>query len=190
MPVVKSYRYLGLELSGSDNTFKECSRQLAGKGSTRLGAMYRQIADLGVEMDHELSLRLFNALVLPGMTYGSEIWGPELMEMSMFEDPISKVLHGFYKKLLNVRSAVPSMMVYRELGIYPLQMVCMRQMVRFHNKLIKMPTTCLARKALIAGFASKDVAEHSNSWVSKFEKQLSLLGCTVPLDSSGVPQEI
>jgi hypothetical protein len=66
---------------------------------------------------HNLSvschLDLFDKISIPMLTYGSEIWGYENIDI------LEKVHVKFCKLLLNLKTSTPNFMLYGELGRYP-----------------------------------------------------------------------
>ena len=67
---------------------------------------------------HNLSvscqLDLFDKVIIPMLTYGSEIWGYENIDI------LEKLHVKFCKLLLNLKTSTPNFMLYGELGRYPL----------------------------------------------------------------------
>jgi hypothetical protein len=61
--------------------------------------------------------------------YASEVWGFENKES------IEKVHLQFCKNILKVQSTTPNYMVYRELDIYPMEVMVKRKIVLFWNNL-------------------------------------------------------
>ena len=78
----------------------------------------------------DLALKLFDHTVTPILTYGSEIFGFENINM------IENVHKEFLRKLTGARKSTPLYMLYRELGRYPLEIIIKTRMVSFWNKLI------------------------------------------------------
>ena len=58
-------------------------------------------------------LDLFDKIIIPMLTYGSEIWGYETIDI--LEKKHVKVC----KLLLNLKTSTPNFMLYGELGRYP-----------------------------------------------------------------------
>lgn len=73
---------------------------------------------------------MFDTLVLPILTYSSEIWGFENKSI------IEKIHLQFCKKILGVRSSTPNFMVYGELGRFPIEISIKVRMLCFWNKLL------------------------------------------------------
>ena len=57
---------------------------------------------------------IINSLVLPILFYGCEIWG--FTDVTVIE----QLQLRFCKLLLNLKQSTPNVMVYGELGLYPL----------------------------------------------------------------------
>ena len=67
-------------------------------------------------------------MILPILTYGSEIWG--------FGDftTIEKVHTDFLKRILNVKKSIPHVMVYGELGRFPVSLHIKKRIINFGRK--------------------------------------------------------
>ena len=66
---------------------------------------------------HNLSvsvLDLFDKIIIPMLTYGSEILGYEIIDI------LEKVHVKFCKLSLNLKTSTPNFMLYCEIGRYPL----------------------------------------------------------------------
>ncbi len=72
---------------------------------------------------------MFDYLVEPILLYGSEIWG------FVNIDIIEKVHLQFCKRILNVRSSTPNVMVYGELGRFPLEIKVKLRMLSFWSRM-------------------------------------------------------
>jgi hypothetical protein len=65
-----------------------------------------------------------------------------------------------------LKSGTSTWCLHREVGMYPWQLICFRQMIRFVNKLRGMPDTTLARMALCDSIADcRD--HHHNNWFAQ-----------------------
>ena len=63
----------------------------------------------------DIQCDMFEKIVSPILLYGSEVWGFSCTEML-------EIFHkNFLKKLLHLRPSTSNCMVYRELGVLPLQ---------------------------------------------------------------------
>lgn len=122
-----SYTYLGL-LFNFNGRFCKARDKLINQAQKAMYALYHKIRNLHIPID--LQLRLFDALVTPILTYSSEVWGFENLSS------IEKIHLQFCKKILGVRSSTPNIMIYGELGRYPLETNIKVRMVCFWYKLM------------------------------------------------------
>jgi hypothetical protein len=146
------YKYLGLLLKHSrmvPNLIKSAAR----RGQQAVAMLYRRAARLGVHSNINIKLRLYNAIVLPNLTFGCEVWGPWLLNSDIvggaFQNLLEQVRLAFYRSCLRVRRATSSWALYRELGEYPLQLYVVRQVILFANKLRNMPQYTWAKRAML-----------------------------------------
>ena len=89
---------------------------------------------LNKERVHNLSvscqLDLFDKVIIPMLTYGSEIWGYENIDI------LEKLHAQFCKMLLNLKTSTPNFMLYGELGRYPLNVTVKLKILSFWSRLI------------------------------------------------------
>jgi hypothetical protein len=124
---------------------------------------------LSIKSNPYLKMKLFKAVVQPNLMYACEIWGTRLLGLDP-ADPFASHVDGvstpFYRNLLGLKSGTSTWCLHREVGMYPWQLICFRQMIRFVNKLRGMPDTTLARMALCDSIADcRD--HHHNNWFAQ-----------------------
>jgi hypothetical protein len=161
------YKYLGM-VFGNKGQPSRLMKDAATRGTKAKGVMYRMYKKLGITSNVYLKLRLYKAVMLPNLTYGCEVWGQQLLRLQPdkpFDNPVDKVSTSFLKNLLGVKSSTPTWCLYREVGMYPLQLYCFRQMIRFVNKLQLMPEHTWARMVMCEMAADARNAEVSN-WLT------------------------
>jgi len=111
LEIVSEFIYLGTMFQRT-GSFKENKINLAEKASK---VMYDI---LNKERVHNLSvscqLDLFDKIIIPMLTYGSEIWGYENIDI------LKKQHVQFCKLLLNLKTSTPNCMLIGEVGRYPL----------------------------------------------------------------------
>ncbi len=78
----------------------------------------------------DIQIDLFDKTIKPILLYGSEIWGFGKNNI------LERVQLKFYKHVLNLKRTTPSVMIYGELGIYPLQIDIQTRAISFWTKLI------------------------------------------------------
>ena len=127
LEIVSEFIHLGTMFQRT-GSFKKNKVNLAEKASK---AMY-DILNKG--RVHNLSvschLDLFDKIIIPMLTYGSEIWGYENIDI------LEKVHVQFCKLLLNLKTSTPNFMLYGELGRYPLNITVKLNILSFWSKLI------------------------------------------------------
>ena len=127
LEIVSEFIYLGTMFQRTVS-FKKNKINLTEKASK---AMY-DILNKG--RVHNLSvscqLDLFDTIIIPMLTYGSEIWGYVNIDL------LVKVHEQFCKLLLNLKTAIPNFMLYGELGRYPLNITVKLKILSFWSKLI------------------------------------------------------
>jgi hypothetical protein len=124
---VKEYKYLGVVFSSS-GSFLSCRKHVVSQANKAMHLLYMRISNLDLPID--LQLKLFDHTVLPILTYGSEIWGFENLDM------VEQVHTNFLRKITKTRKSTPRYMLYGELGRYPIEIIIKSRMVNFWNKLI------------------------------------------------------
>ncbi len=90
--------------------------------------LYSRINNLDLPID--LQLKLFDHTVLPILTYGSEIWGFENLDI------IEEFTPNFSEELQKSRKSTPLYMLYAELGRHPLAVIVKTKMLSFWNRIV------------------------------------------------------
>ncbi len=83
-----------------------------------------------LSLDIETSLHLFDAMITPILTYGSDIWGYGNLRL------IEKVQLNFCKYILKLKRSTPNVMVYGELGRFPIEIAMKVKIIKFWGSLI------------------------------------------------------
>ena len=117
----------------------------------------------------EDKIKLFDALVLPILNYGCEVWG--------FHDSqdIEKVHLRFLKRLLGVRQQTCNMAVYGELGRVPLYVTRKIRIIRYWSKILSDPY-CLLYKVYSQEVHDVNINSNLNCWSSNVKLLLEELG--------------
>lgn len=151
-----SYTYLGLLFNYNGN-FYQARKRLVDQAQKALYALYRKIQNISIPVD--LQLKLFDSLVVPILTYSSEIWGFENKAI------IEKVHLQFCKRILGLRSSTPNFMIYGELGRYPLELGIKQKMLNFWCKLVKNPNK-LSGKLYKLILHLQEYGTYQSKWLS------------------------
>jgi Reverse transcriptase (RNA-dependent DNA polymerase) len=164
--VQDEYKYLGLVFgTGRGMLSTKLEKAAACKGNAAMAAVYRLFHSLHIQSNPYLKMKLFKSIVQPNLMYACEIWGTKLLGLNPTE-PFTSLVDGvstsFYRNLLGLKSSTSSWCLHREVGMYPWQLFCFRQMLRFVNKLRGMPESTLARMALCDAIADYRDNQHNN----------------------------
>ena len=134
--VVDSYVYLGTVFNYNGSFSKAIDKQLQ-QGKKAFYALLQKIKKLHLPVD--ISIELFNQLVIPVLTYGCEVWG--FSDINCLE-----VLHRkFIKIILGVSKYTPNSMVYGEVGVYPLTHIVAMRMINFYMRIVNGKDTKLSK---------------------------------------------
>ena len=76
--IVKEYKYLGVPFYSS-GSFLTCRKHLVNQATKAMHALFLRINSLDLPLD--LQLKLFDATIVPILTYGCEIWGFENLDL-------------------------------------------------------------------------------------------------------------
>ena len=83
-------------------------------------------------------VQLLNILVRSTMEYGIEMWGPGYLstQAAQHGNDAAEVFHRhFLRRLLGVRANTPNMVVYAELGKYPLRYHWRKRIYAYYRRL-------------------------------------------------------
>ena len=125
--IVDHYKYLGIYFSKS-GSFLYARKHIAEQARGALHLLYMRINNLHLPVD--LQLKLFDNTVLPILTYGSEVFGYENLEM------LERIHTSFLRKITKTRKSTPLYALYAELGRYPIQLTVKCRMISFWNRII------------------------------------------------------
>lgn len=78
----------------------------------------------------DLVIKLFDHTIVPILTYSSEVWGFEKIDI------IKRIHQKFLRNVLKLKKSTPWYMVNAELGRLPLQIIIKTRMIVYWNKLI------------------------------------------------------
>ena len=134
--------YLGV-IFNYNGSFVKARDKLMDQARKALYCLYRKLRNISIPID--LQFKLFDTLILPILTYGSEIWGYENTKQ------LEKLHLQFCRNILGVRTTTPNFMTYGELGRTPIDILCIKlRIVNFWNRLIsnKKKLSCILYKIM------------------------------------------
>lgn len=117
---VQQHTYLGLVMSSSGRfTF---AREILSQKALKVLSMIRRMLSNCVQATTKTYCKLFDALVKPVLLYGSEIWGPELLNYKTpFDKSVIEQVHlRFCKQILHIPWYTSNQLSRAEIGRVPL----------------------------------------------------------------------
>jgi hypothetical protein len=110
--IVDSYTYLGIEYHRNRRLI--CSmKTLVSKATKAMFCLLKKARNLSLPLD--CIINAFDVMIVPILLYGCEIWGYENVNI------IEKTHLKFLKLAAGLKMSTPSVMVYGELGRFPLK---------------------------------------------------------------------
>ena len=135
-----SFKCLGLWIHATQRNFGLALGSLADSACKAMHAMRRRWFQLGY-VHHRRMSNLFNALVLPILSYGCEVWFWHHYASSM----VTKVLEGvhlqFSRGLLGVKRTTHHLTALAEFGRYPLAVHWQKQVDKFRQRICNVTRT-------------------------------------------------
>lgn len=125
--VVDQFKYLGIFFS-KNRKFASTKKHIVEQAKKGLFSLYRKIRNLDLSIDCQL--KLFDSTILPILTYGCEVWG--YSDLNLLE----KVHTDFLKHILHVKRSTPHIMLYGDLGRFPIHIAIKKRMVGFWYSLV------------------------------------------------------
>ena len=169
LEMVEAYKYLGVMFSKT-RSFERTKKHVVEQARKALFSLYQNIRNLDLPIDCQV--KLFDNTVLPILTYTCEVWG--FGDLSV----IVKVQTDFFKHILHVKNSTPHMMLYGELGRFPISLIIKQRMIKFWGKLVtdthgKLSST---RYSLLYNDMSHDFCIYS--WLRCIKEILDSVGLT------------
>ena len=128
--------------------------------------MYKRCGEIHIS-DPRTKCDLFDSLVAPILQYACEVWAVD----HKHDTCKLEVLHrGFLRKLLGVHDQTPNKSVLGEFGRLPLQFTWWKQIMKFWNRLAKMP-----RDRLLHGAYLETIELHTKHGCGWYTSVLSWL---------------
>jgi hypothetical protein len=185
------YVFLGLMTKAGRSLYTGMVKHASNRGNAAIAAIHKRVHQLGLKPNAAVMLRLFQAVVMPNLTFGCEVWGPWILHSKpvaqgqewwqsftahVTSNLIEQVRLSFARTLLALKSSTPVWTLFRELGWYPVQIFVVQQLIRFMNKLWDMPDSTLARRALHESWTSYLLDDCHDNWAAKLHTFLQAAG--------------
>ncbi|MEW8548382.1 MAG: reverse transcriptase family protein, partial [Candidatus Thiodiazotropha sp.] len=143
--IIDRYKYLGVMLFKS-GSFLNAKKHIVEQARKAMYLLFMRINNLDLPLD--LQLKLFDNTVVPILTYASEIWGFENVEI------IERVHTEFLRKITYSKKSTPKYILYAELGRHPLELQIKQKMINYWTRLVTGKTSKLSYKLYLYMFNS------------------------------------
>ena len=164
------FKYLGLTFDASKGALY-APEDLIVAGTKACNALRRRCAEMHIQ-DPLHQCKLFDVLVKPILSYGCEVWG-----LNSKAGEKAEMLHkSFLRNILRMPKNTSGVLVLAEFGRYPLQLRWWQQILKYHNRMVKLCETKLQCKLLPhAGLTSIMHMNDGKTWCCRFGGWLSQL---------------
>jgi Reverse transcriptase (RNA-dependent DNA polymerase) len=170
VPVVKQYKYLGLEFTKPG---KRCWN-IAVNNMIQKAVQKTNHLLYGFLDNHfvafQQGLQVFKAHVWPTLEYGGAIWGP-LIEPNKFEG-IDHVPYAFGKKLLKLPGSTARAFIRYEMGLQSTKSRVMIAAYKFFGHLTRLPSDRLLYKVFRMRCTEVDSDTATTSWCRQMREKL------------------
>ncbi len=136
LPRAEKFKYLGVEVHCTQG-IKFAVQQRLSRMMGAQSAMNRRLCELHIPRDPSLVADLFDTIVAASGSYGCEIWStPFLDSWHLWDCPLQSHQASMYKHLLGVKRSTGNMLVFFEMGKYPMQVQWLLRTINYWNKLV------------------------------------------------------
>lgn len=166
--ISKKITYLGITFTPG-GSYAETQKNLSGKALKATFALEKYLykyTDIGPKH----VLELFDKLVSPIMSYGSEVWG------FIRADNIERIHTQFCKKVLGVKKSTQNDFVYGELGRHECIVNRYYQIIKYWLKVVESDDTKYVWQIYNAQKADIELNRNINNWANNVRKLLCVLG--------------
>jgi len=135
LEAVRTTKYLGLTLAqlSKQRGLAGCADVLARVGRGAMFAMRRRAWELGA-YSVEQQCMLFDTFVTPVLSYGCEVWGPDLL-LQQDCSSVERIHRWFCRRVQGLPPQATSAVSLAELGRWPLHLRWVQQLARFWARL-------------------------------------------------------
>ena len=133
LDTTSAYKYLGLIFTPKGSWFT-ATKTLASQASKAVAILNKILWKCG-DIPFNAAFELFDKMILPILTYGSEVWGFTVY------DNIEMVQRKFCRQYLKVSSTTSNVAVLGECGRHPLYIFYMTRCIKYWLKVLQMENT-------------------------------------------------
>ena len=161
---VDDFTYLGLKFT-ANGSLLDAVKSLNEQALRAYNNLLRLFDKL--KLDVKTRLSLFDSMIVPILTYGSEVWG-----IYNFKE-VEKLHIRFLKATLGVKSQTPTFALFGETGRFPLAVICKERSVKFWLKIMRNNDSQIAKMYM-------DLCSSVNTkcWARRMNSVIDHLGFT------------
>ena len=137
LEVDDSFVYLGT-LFSCNGRFLKNSKRLYDQARKAMYSVLRKSKVLCLPAD--IQLQLFDSMVAPILLYGSEVSGFEKSDL------LESLYLQFYKIILKAKKSTPNVILYGELGRYPIDLIVKSRMIGFWQRIVNSKSDKISNK--------------------------------------------
>ena len=164
LEITKQYHYLGVTFS-SNGSFLAARKHVVQQANKALHLLFTRANNADLPID--LVIKLFDHTVLPILTYGSEIFGYENIEM------LEKIHNDFLRKITKARKSTPISFLYGELGRYPIAIHVQARMIQFWTRMLIGKEQKISFKVYQYMLSQPN---YESKWIGKIKNILNTVG--------------
>ena len=162
--VVNSYKALGNMISAiktcSGNIFSANSGYLSDQARKAHFGIQKQCRNIG-DIPSHCKLNLYESLVQPILTYGSEVWGHDTNSTKT----VDKAFHRYLRYVLRVKMGTSIAMIEGECGLMPPSIKCHASCLLYFIRLNNLPDGSIVKNAFYESMYLSELGY--TSWVSR-----------------------
>ena len=177
--VVPQFKYLGCTFHQTRGSKASCMA-LATAGSRAMHALLTSCRKAHITQS-DFMLRLFNVLVEPVLSYGCQIWGPDMFlqsttdVQSILDHAQEKVQLDFIRLIAGLPKCAHRWVTLYEFGAYPLHIHWLGLCTRFWSKTLSYPDNRITKHAMHDNIRLY-LSGCSTCWTARFLKALHVIG--------------
>jgi hypothetical protein len=136
LPRSRKFKYLGVELHDVIGIKGSAEHRLSCMIAAH-SAVSRRLNDMQCPKDPVLMADLFDTITAGAGSYGCEIWStPFLTGWHLRDCTLQRFQATVYKQALKVPRSTSNLLVFMEMGRYPMQIQWLQRTLRYWNKLV------------------------------------------------------
>jgi hypothetical protein len=130
--ITNTYTYLGVQFSGPRFSLRPTLQPRINKGYGSLALLERQCFRHHFQ-DISSKMSLMDSLIRPTVLYGSEIWGPSLLESDWAS--VERVQTLLLRRIIRCKQTVPQHIILAEFGARPFRLETVFRLVSFLHRI-------------------------------------------------------